>query len=765
LNKRLFYVGGLILFLLSSCSGLRLVPADQKLYTGAKIELSGEAKGKVARKAQKEANEIIRPIPNSSFLGNRPSVWWYYKTINHPKGFWHWINRKLGEEPVYQTMADPDMVTKAINARLYNLGYFNAYSTFKWKEDSTSASVVYSISVDAPYTIKKVVYNLNDDTLSQTILSLKDNALIQPGQQYSLELLKDERNRIDLALKDLGYYYFNSEYIIFKADTSNGDRTATIKVELKPETPASAKNIYTIRSVNVYADYLLGRPNKSTKRIIDSVNYFSDRNYIRPAPILKSVFLQNGTTYSRKNHNLTLNRLSNLGVYKFVAVNIVKADSNSGSHLLDANVLLTPLPQKSLSPEIQGVSKSNNFIGPNLSISYRNRNTFKGAELLVLNIRTAFETQLNGPYAGQYTYEINPNIELYIPRFIVPFHIRTNSLYVPRTKFTLDFSYLSRVRYYDINSAKFAFGYKWKQRISIDHDISLVNINFFDIFNQSDTFLLLMQDNPTLAQRYEKQFIAGISYSFYYNQQVYPKIRSPFYFNFNIDLAGNGLNAIHSLGVEQITASGFNEILGVKYAQFIRADIDVRKFYKIGNNNKASIASRIFAGWGYPYGNSSTMPYIKQYFSGGAYSLRGFPVYSVGPGTYTAPDSLKSLYFIQQGGEIKLEGNIEYRFTLVGILKGALFADAGNVWLNNDNPDIPGGKFLLQNVLGEMAVDLGTGLRFDIEYFVLRLDLGMPVHKPWLPEGERWVFNQFDLKDKTWRRNNLILNLAFGYPF
>jgi outer membrane protein insertion porin family len=751
------------LVLLSSCSALRLVPSNEKLFTGAEIELTQHKGERYARKAKREAKDITRPVPNSSFLGVRSSVWWFYKTEKYSKGLMFWLHRKLGDEPVYQSKVDPDLVCKAIDAKLYNLGYFNTYTTYEWEEDSSSAKIIYSITLDAPYLIKGVLYNLIDDTLGKTIRSISEASLIKPGHQYNLDDLRDERNRIDYQLKDLGYYYFNAEYLLFKVDTSNGNRTATIKVELKQETPASARSMYTIEAVNVYADYMLGKPNTAPKRIIDSVNYYSSRDYIRPAPILESVFLHNGKTYSRKDHNLTLNRLSNMGVYKFVAVNIERTDSNPTSHALRANVLLTPLPQKSISPEIQIVSKSNNFVGPNFSLSYRNRNVFKGAELLVLNLRTAFESQLNGK--RQFTYEVNPNIELYIPRFILPFEVRATSLYVPRTKFTLDLNYLSRVRYYDVNSAKFAFGYKWKQRLSIDHDLSVVNINFFDIFNQSPEFLALLKSNPTLAQRYEKQFIAGIAYSFFYNQQVYPTIRSPFYVNVNLDLAGNTLSAIHSLGGTSTGASGANEVFGVTYAQFVRADIDGRKFYKIGKNNKASVASRLFAGWGYPYGNASTIPYIKQYFSGGAYSLRGFPVYSVGPGTYNPPDSLKGLYFVQQGGEIKLEGNIEYRYTIAGILKGAFFADAGNTWLNNIHPDIPGGKFRPQYLIRELAVDMGTGLRLDLAYFVLRLDLGVPVRKPWLPEGSRWVFNEFALGDKTWRRNNMVFNLAFGCPF
>lgn len=750
---------------LTSCSALKFVPPDEKLYTGAKVKISINGDQKYLRKAKREAEETIRPEPNSSFLGIRSSVWWYYKTAKGKNKVQRWLHKKLGDEPVYVSMTDAEMVNKAIETRLYNQGYFNAHSTYQWIDDSTSASVVYTITVDEPFIIKAVQFPTASDTLSKIINTLNANSLLKPGQQYSLDLLKEERARIDDALKDLGFYYFNKEYILYKATPTQEARGINISMEVKQETPVYASRIYTVESVNLFAEYSLGKSVSAGRRIIDSVNYYSSRDYIRPAPVLQSVFLQNQKTYSRKDHNLTLNRLSNLGVYKFVAVNIERSDSNPESRGLTANILLTPMAQKSLSPEVQLVTKSNNFFGPNLSLSYRNRNIFRGAELLVFNLRTAFETQFSGPYSGQFTYEINPNIELYIPRFILPFDIRTNSLYVPRTKVTLDLSHISRVNYFDINSIKLAFGYKWKQSLAVDHDLSLVSLNFFDIFNQSDTFLVLLEQNPTLALRYEKQFIAGIAYSYVYNQQVYSKLRNPLFFNLNLDIAGNALSGISKLQGKTPDASNPVELLGVKYSQYIKADLDFRRFYKIGRNNKTMFATRLFGGWGYPYGNASTMPYIKQYFSGGAYSLRGFPVYSVGPGTYKPADSLESLYFVQQGGEIKLEANVEYRFTIAGMVKGAFFADAGNTWLNHPNSDIPGGAFSPQTFVKELAADIGTGIRFDIDFFVIRLDLGIPIRKPWLPDGQRWVFNQFDLGDRDWRRDNLILNLAFGYPF
>jgi outer membrane protein insertion porin family len=752
----------LLLLLLSSCSALKLVPPTEKLYTGSKIEIvSGEKTAFL--KAKGEAADIISPKPNSDFFKSRPELWVYYKTQKDTSGLKKWIHKKIGKAPVYASQTDPEMLCKAIDARLFNLGYFNSLTTYVAKIDSHTTSYIFKVELGNAYTIGAIDYPPSNDSLSGLISNQKQNSLLIIGKKYNLDVLKQERDRLDEILKNKGYFYFNNEYLLFKADTTFGYNQVKIKLTLKADCPAEAKTTYTVKDVNIFAEYQLGKENKSEVQIIDSTNFYSPTNYIRPAPILHAVFLRNNKTYSRSDHNLTLSRLNGLGVYKFVSVRLIKNDSLD--NFLNAIILLTPRDKKSLSLEVQGTSKSNNFIGPGIKGGFKNRNTFGGAELLVINAGASFETQFNGPYKGQYTYEFNPKIELYVPRFIVPFHLADRSLYVPKTKFVVDLSYMSRVNYYDINSAKFSFGYRWKNSLPTDHDLSLLNINYFNVYNQSADFDSLINENPTMALRFEKQFIAGIGYSFTYNQQLYDQKRNPIYINPSIELAGSTLSGINKLMGKTPDASNPLQVFGVNYAQFVKFDLDVRQLFKLNRQGASVIATRLFAGWGLPFGNASTIPYIKQYFSGGAYSLRGFPVYSVGPGTFSPPDSVADLYFVQQGGEIKLELNIEYRFTIAGMLKGAIFTDAGNTWLNNDNPEIPGGKFNPQTFIKELAIDIGTGIRYDVKFFVIRLDLGMPIRKPWYPEGNRFVFNEFDISSSKWRKDNLILNLAFGYPF
>ncbi len=752
---------------LSACTGLKYVPAEERLYTGAEVETiqTSDVKGK--HEVKKAARELRKPKPNSRFLFSRPGLWFWYVTGDAKKGFKGWVKRKLGQPPVYMSDVDPGFVSRAMDARIFNMGFFTSYTQYQVNEgkNQKTASVTYSIFLNQPFLISDITYPSDSGRLEKAIASTAKESLLKKGDRYDLDKLVSERVRIDKYLKDNGFYYFNPGNLLFRADTLTNLHFVKVQLTVKEDIPDQARNVYKLSEVNVFTEYKPGQDPvlASTRKVIDSIAYYRASHYIRIKPIKRSLFVKPGQVYSRTNHNLTLSRLNGLGVFKFVNLRFSESDSLNKDKL-KADIFLSPLPKKSLSLELQGVSKSNNFLGPGLTLSLRNRNAMRGAELIIYNLRGSFETQLNGQYKGQFTYEINPRVELYVPRFLSPIKLRANKMYVPRTKFIVDYSYLKRVGYFNLNSVKFNFGYKWKETLSKDHDLSLININYFKIYNPSDNFTEMISRNNILRRRFEEQFIAGTAYSFFYNEQVKPEKKNQIYFNGNAELAGNTLSFMKKIfaGVSPDPENG-STILGIRYAQYARFDIDFRNYYHLTPNTM--LAGRFIAGIGIPYGNSSTMPYIKQFFSGGAYSVRGFRAFSVGPGSFMPADSVKQIFFLQQGGEIKLEANLEYRFGITKFLKGAFFTDAGNTWLNGPNSEIPGGEFRSDRFMRELAVGVGTGLRVDLSVFVIRFDLGIPIRKPWLPDGERWVVDKIDFSDGKWRGENLVFNIAFGYPF
>jgi len=420
------------------------------------------------------------------------------------------------------------------------------------------------------------------------------------------------------------------------------------------------------------------------------------------------------------------------------------------------------MTKRTLRAEVDFVSKSNDYMGPRMNLSYLNRNTFRGSELLNLTMAGSYEAQFTARTKSLFSYSLAPQVELYVPGLLVPFKIiRTNTLYVPKTRFSLSYNYLKRVNYFDMRTFQFIYGYKWKENIKKEHEFIPINISNSSIANQSSTFTKLLDSIPFLKKSYEEQFIAGARYSFTYNEQVGPEKKIQFYFHLSTETSGNVFSLVKLISGEKATADNPSKIIGSTYSQFAKISLEGRANYNFADKNK--LAVRVFAGVGNPYGNSSVLPYNKQFFSGGPNGLRAFLINSVGPGTYHQNTDIEG--FLQLGGDIKLETNAEYRFGIYRFLKGAIFVDAGNIWLIKSNPEIAVNPFSFSTFYNEIAVGAGIGLRIDVSFFVLRFDLATPLRKPWLEENHRWVTNQINFGNSSWRKDNLVLNVAIGYPF
>lgn len=747
-----------MLLLLSGCTGLRLMPKGRVLYTGASVSIESADKIKKKGSVKSSVQDIIRPKPNATFLGMRPGLWLYYeadkpkKRHNEKRKARDWIKTKMGEAPVYLSDVDTVLLQKAIDTKLWNIGYLDSRSeyTVVRKRNGRTAHIEFKLHLKQPYTLKEVTFPPDTDGIGRWIARSQKRSILKAGNVYQLDDLVDERNRIDDLVKRHGYYFFSQNYLEFLMDTM--DRQVTLSVRVKNNTPEKSRHLYKVDEINVYPDYNRADSVPIKVQVVDSVNYYSRTDYIHPRTILRSVFFRPHRIYDSRIQRRTLARLNNLGVFKYINLEMKEVDSVMGS--LSANIMLSPLPKYSVSTELQVATKSNNFIGPGLTFSLRNRNAFKGAELLIYNLTGSFEAQYSGAYKGQFTYQVNPRVELDIPR-IFPFRGQPKTDFVPHTKFGLDYSFVSRVGYFDMNSFKLDIGYRWKQSVTIEHALTLLNVQYFNIYHRSQAFNDLVNSNQLLKSRFDEQFLFGVAYSFFYTEQQKTAKRNRFYFNGNIELSGNLLALTSQIANKRpVNAEQPTKIFGVEFAQFARFDIDVRDYIRISANNM--IALRFIGGWGLPYGNSNTLPYAKQFFAGGAYSLRGFPVNSVGPGAYR--NNTPNVFALQQGGEIKLEFNAEYRFPIFKFLKGAIFYDVGNTWLNKANVNAPNGEFHSALFLKQLAMSTGAGLRVDVNFFVLRFDVGLPLRSPALPESDRWVINHTTFK-------SLAFNLAFGYPF
>ncbi|GAA4300878.1 BamA/TamA family outer membrane protein [Compostibacter hankyongensis] len=776
--------------LVCSCSNLKYLPANEQLYVGGKVNFDPKVKDQ--KDLTEELEGLLRPKPNSKVLGLRYKLWLY--NISKPpkgKGLNYLLHEKWGEPPVLARTLDLDKNRDILVNRLQNRGFFQGAVDADSSGKNRKVTAVYTADAGHRYTIREVRFPQEDDPLDSLIRGTAKSTLLKPGDYYDLDRIKDERERIDAALKEQGYFYFSPDNLIMRVDSSLGG-VVDINVRVKDDAPEKGLRPYAIRNININTNYSLSgnqRRRRGEEYTYGDFSILDTRHQFRPIIFKRSVFFKHGGLYTRRMHNLTLNRLVNLNVFKFVKLEFTdvlqnpkdslarekardtagiervdfserpQATDSLGRGLMDANFYLTPDKKKSLRFQVSGYSKSNNFVGSEVSISARNRNWLKGAELLEVKLAGGFETQVGGKQVtgSSNSYSLSPEVNLYIPRFITPFKgINGSTIFVPKTILNVGYELLKRTGFYNLNSFRFQGGYNWKENEAKEHTLNVVSVNYVLPSHITDTFQHRLDLDPVLRQSFEKQFIIGTNYNYVYNDQLIRESRFNTYFNGNVDVAGNLLGAVMGKHDFEHPAT----IGNIPFSQYVRLSADVRNYWKLNKNVRW--VNRLFIGYGYAYGNSRSLPFVKQFYIGGSNSIRAFRARALGPGTYyTRENNL----FANEAGDIKLEMNTELRAKLFGLVNGAVFVDAGNIWLQRATPERPGGEFHFSKALSQLAVGTGVGLRFDFSILLLRLDLAFPLRKPYLPEGRRWVLDQINFGDAGWRKENLVLNIAIGYPF
>ena len=773
----------LLLLLTWSCNTTKTVPKDDALFAGYSVKVKGEKDSSNRQSAMEaELTEVVRPKPNTSILGWRPKLGIYNAFYTKKeKGLKHWIMTKFGEPPVLLSTVDTGNVSTIMSSRLHNRGYFNNQVGSTTAVKKQMATISWTAQIGEPYRIRKVVYTLNDSVpVQQAIEQTREESLLQPEDPYDLSTLTSERVRIDALLKNKGYYFSSPDMMIFSVDTTVGNRQADVLLRVKNGVPSESLHPYTLDDIYIMANYSLG-DSLSTSDTLDvrGYHYIPNENYVKSRHLLRGVFLEKDSLYTREEHLLTIQRLAGLPAYKFANIDYKKDTLNPGK--LDAFIYLTPAMKKSLRAEAQMVSKSNNFAGPGINISFQNRNTFKGSELLSIDLTGSFETRTGGTGTGDApegventntgpltSYQLGAQAKLTIPRIVSPFKLRNlRTAFVPQTRMGLGFDFLQRVNYFSMNSYNATYGYNWRPKQTLTFDATPINLQYVRLSNTTPAFDTLLLQNPYLQRSFENQFIIGSIYQFTYSNQMFAERTHQFFDNVTLDLSGNLLSGIQSLGgTPPPTDEEPRGLFGDPFAQYVLLDNDFRHYFNLGEESQ--LVTRLVTGAGYSYGNSTTLPYVKQFSIGGPNSIRAFRARSIGPGTYDTPENQEFSYF-DQTGDIRLLANIEYRFPIVGFFKGAVFVDAGNIWLvrnsYNQNGEISkeGGKFEMNNFLNELAIGTGAGLRIDVEFFVIRLDLGIPVQVPYLPKGERNVLKDFN--GSLSGENSMVLNIGIGYPF
>jgi outer membrane protein insertion porin family len=727
---------------LAGCTGMKNISSDNPLYVGHEIRFTDPPSAK--KKLTQKMRGVLRPETNNTFLWMRPSLAFNNTLSEKQKKKKFWVNKIA--EPVLLSQINPVQVSAAIENRMFHNGYFQSSVRYDTIYPShRKVKYRYTITQHTPYRFESVEYPKGDSDLTVKINSVRDKSLLKRGDIYTLDAVKNERIRIDRELKEHGYIYFNPDFITVRADSVSGNHQINAVITVKPDTPPESRIPYIIRNIYLHDDHTLDQA------VMDTIvfgNYYliSQNQSLRFATLQRGLFMNPGERYTRSNYMHTIRYMNELPIVRHTNI---KFAPYANTDSLDVILYLSQRKRFAYTAEFNAIFRSTNYFGPGMVFSYTDRNRNKGSELLKVNLRGRFEMQI---VEGQINpaYEAGLEVSYQLPRFYPAFLLDIAQRSLPKTNISVGYNLFNRLDLYRLNSAYTNFGYRWSKSDRVRHSLNPVELIFTRIpeESKSDEFNNYLQENPGVQRSFDEQFIVGSSYEFTYQSSA--KNRNEFYFNGGIDLAGNLLNGLYSVANAKQDSTGRYTLLGVPFSQYLRTRIDLR--YGINLNRHSKLVTRFSTGIGVPLGNSEILPYIKQFYVGGTNSLRSFIARSVGPGSEVPPQGFNDLT-----GDIRLEGNLEYRFTLAGSLKGALFMDAGNIWLFKEDPSRPNGTFRKDTFIKEIAISSGWGLRWDFNFLVARLDFAYTLRTPYLPEGERWA-NTINI----WKP---AINVAIGYPF
>lgn len=746
-----------------SCSNTRFLTGDQMLYTGRKTVIISDSGKFKDRSAIQTIESVTAFTPNNALANKRllpPFGLWIYNYRKPSEGKKPgWLFRTFSKEPILISKVEPGLRSQKLESELFGNGYFHSrvWSAIDTgRRNPRKAGIIYYINPGQPFRYHEISFNPPADEVDSIINSFESDLRIKPDDIFALETVKSESRRITSKVLEEGYFYFNTSHLKWTADTNHIPYRIDLRIGKNNDLMLNAGRKYFIDniSVRINGDSELTDSLQAEEIIsYDGINVISRGTLLKPGVISRSIHFRKGENYSAIKHQQTLTHLNSYGVFKFINFQYTP-DPDSTKNEMDVLLDLTLMKDISLDLEANVVSKSTGFAGPGFVATLAHGNLAKGANKLQLKLNGGFEWQVGGASTstlGTTSYNIGVSSSLTFPRMIKPYNIfNTKRFYLPQTTVTAGFEFLNKIQYYRMRSFNIGYGYQWKKPDKITHIFYPVFINSVDLLQTTSEFDSILNENPYIKKSFEEQFIAGMKYDFIYDNSLK---RPPhgFYFQAGVGSSGNLIDLIKR------TTSGDKErpysVLKSVYSQFMKFSTDIR-YYR--NFHDRSLVFRLYSGLGLPYSNSVVMPYVEQFYSGGSNSIRAFIARSLGPGALK-PDETSEI--IDQTGDIKLEGNMEYRFRLSKVLHGALFIDAGNIWLLRPDENRPGAEFHLNTFADQLYLGTGFGLRFDFSFFVLRTDLGFPLRTAYLIDESNWVRKTRDIIGGT------VFNLAIGYPF
>lgn len=763
-NKTILILAALALLVSAvSCSTTGKIPSDEQLYIGLKGVDYTYATDTTPRVPEGVSEAIFNSVdvaPNNYIKMLRwrypfpLGLWVYNNWPNPPKGFKHWIYEKLVEEPVLVSDVRPEVRTHMIEQILDNNGYFRGTAAYELlpAKNPKKAKIRYTVVPGPAFPLDTVEMPADTSHLTHLIESIAmRDPYLRAGSRYCVDSLAVARNRIVNSLRNKGYYFFRPDYIEYLADSIQNPGNVALRIDVANNIPRWASRPYRTGKVTMVVNRYRGRQRPDTIQIAPDVQLVQMRpSRFRKKIVEECVLFRPGRTFAVRNMDWTQTLLSRLGIFRSIDIQ-AEVDTLATEPTLDVLVNCKFDAPWEASIEANVSSKSNSYLGPGLTFGLTNHNVFGGGEQLNVSLTGTYEWQTGHRAKGGIfnSYEAGITASLAFPRLLAPRFIPRSRWQLNWTRFQLNADLLNRPHYFRMAQFNASMTYDWRIKRFVQQSFTPLKLTYTKLMNTTAEFDSIMAANPAVALSFQNQFIPQMIYSYTYDRQF--DYHNALNWTFTVQEAGNIFWAIY----RACGKKGEKELFGTPFSQFIKGQCQLVYNRRLWGEHH--LVSRVAVGAEHAYGNSSEVPYAEQFYCGGANSVRAFTVRSIGPGSYHAPEGAPDDYF-DQTGTFKFEANVEYRFPISGALHGAVFFDAGNVWLLRNDPARPGGLLKGKNFFKDLATGTGAGLRFDISMLVIRADLGIGIHAPY-DTGKRGYYNM------TSFGKSLAFHLAIGYPF
>ena len=753
----------------AGCSTTSNLPEGEVLYTGLKkINYLDRDSSDYSVQVEEEVEAALTCAPNGALLGSsyyrtpfQLKLWIYNRYANSTSKFGKWMLKTFGHEPVLVSYVSPKMRALVAKNLLRSNGYFNADVGYEIipQKNPKKAKISYTVKNNQLYTIDTIKYLRYPAEMDSLIHTTMDNSRLRTGEAFAVSSLDAERNRLNSLFRDNGFYFYRSAYSVFLADSVSNPGRVELHMQPVAGMPAEARRKWYLGRMRV--ELRRSAMEQLTDSIIHrnlSVYYSGKKPPIRLRTLLRDIKLRRKQLYSQTNYQESAGVINSLGLFSMSDFKFTPRDTTAACDTLDMTLNCVFDKPYDGSIEANYMIKSNDRTGPGLVLSVTKRNAFRGGEKLNFSLKGSYEWQTGrrvsgGSSSAINSYEYGADISVEYPRIEAPFGLYSRHRFYkpPSTLLSLSGNVLNRANYFKMLTVTAGLTYKFQTSPNSRHEFSPLLLDYNFLRNTTVTFDSIMTANPAIYVSMRNQFVPKIKYTYTYTSPT--GSLNPILWETTVTEGGNLLSLFYVAAGKDFSKKG-KGLFGNPFAQFVKLNTSLRKTWQTGQ--KSQLVSRVAAGILWAYGNSDRAPYNEQFYVGGANSIRAFTVRSIGPGKYVAPNT--NYAYLDQTGDIKLELNLEYRFNLFGNLYGATFLDAGNIWLLKKDPNRPDSEFKPSTFFRQLATGTGVGLRYDMDFIVLRLDLGVAIHVPY-DTGKSGYYNI----PKFW--DGVGLHFAIGYPF